>query len=91
VRKKRKGIWVRFRSNPDVLESIKKSRLKRPTDVIEWVVIQELRPDNKVLLEVWCKSLLDCVRCKNRHNVFHILVDENLDWICEGDLGRGLK
>ena len=90
-RKKRKGIWIRAGSNPDVMEAIKKSRLMRPTDTLEWVEISELRSDNKVLLEVWCRSLVDCVRGKHRHNVFHLYMDENPEWVCEGDLGRGLK
>ena len=91
VRKKRKGIWIRVHSNPDVLDAIKKTRLMRPTDTIEWVSVHELRPDNKVMLEVWCISLVDCVRKKHRHNVFHLIMDENPEWVCEGDLGRGLK
>ena len=91
VRKKRKGIWVRPGSNPDVLDAIRKTKLMRPTDSIEWIVIHELRPNNKVLLEVWCISLVDTICRKHRHNVFHVLMSENQEWVCEGDLGRGLK
>jgi hypothetical protein len=91
VRKKRKGIWVRFHSNPDVVEAVRKAKLMRPMDAVEWVSIHELRSDGKVMLEVWCISLVDTVRGKHRHNVFHVTMDENPEWVCEGDLGRGLK
>ena len=90
-RKMRKGIFLRVRSNPDVTEAIGKSRLKRPMEQVWMVSILELRKDNEVLLEVWCQSVIDMVRNKNRHNVFHILMPENAEWVCEGDLGRGLK
>ena len=91
-RKKRKGIWVRIGTGccKDVELAIKKSKLMRIGEVVEWVEIKELRANNQVLLEVWSKSLLDCIRGKQRHNVFYLLVDENEDWVCEGDLGRGL-
>lgn len=90
-RKMRKGIFLRVRSNPDVMEAIKKSRLKRPMEQVWMVSILELRKDNKVLLEVWCQSVIDMVRNKHRNNVFHVLVGENPEWVCEGDLGRGLR
>lgn len=92
LRNKRKGIWLRFDSPlmEDVRNAIKKSKLKRASEVIGRVVIHELRLNNKVLLEVWCKSLLDSVRGRYRQNVFYITMEENPDWICEGNLGRGL-
>jgi len=89
-RRKRKGIWLRVRSNPDITRLIRKSGLKRLSECIEWVEIRGLRPEGKVLLEVWCMSLLDSARRRNRHNVFHIQADENPEWVCEGDLGRGM-
>ena len=93
IRKKRVGIWIRLRSptTGDVDRAIEKSGLKRLTEVVEWVEIKELRPNSQVLLEVWCISLKDCAFKKHRHNVFHLIVDENPEWVCEGDLGRGLK
>tara|TARA_R110000824_G_scaffold400387_1_gene607820 strand:- start:273 stop:596 length:324 start_codon:yes stop_codon:yes gene_type:complete len=90
-RRKRKGIWIREYGNPDIEKAIKTSGYKRASDTIRYIEVHELRPDNQVLLEVWCKSLLDSLRGKQRYNVFHIIVDENMDWICEGDLGRGLQ
>lgn len=93
VRKKRKGIWLRVRSETinDVNEAIQKSKLKRTTEVIQWIEIHELRDNGKVLLEVWCQSMTDIIKGTPRFNVFHLLIDENLEWTCEGDLGRGLK
>jgi len=92
-RSKRKGIWLRFDSPlmKDVQEAVKKSKCKRPSEVVGRVIIHELRLNNEVMLEVWCKSLLDNVRGKQRYNVFYITMKENPDWICEGDLGRGMK
>ena len=90
VRGKRKGVWLRFKLNPDVVSAIRRSRLMRGLDLVEWVELKELRPGGKVMLEVWCVSALDSMRNKCRHNVFHVVVDENEEWICEGDLGRGL-
>lgn len=92
-RRKRKGICLRMRTgvNEDVMKAIKKSKLKRPSKAILTVEIHELRKDGEVLLEVTCNSLIDMLRRKLRYNVFHILIDENPEWICEGDIGRGLS
>jgi len=92
IRKKRKGIWLRVRNNDDVVQAIKKSKLMRVTEEIECIEIKELRPNNQVLLEVWCSSFSIWNRKgRERFNVFYLLVNENEEWICEGDLGRGLK
>ena len=89
-RRKRKGIWIRPYLNPEVMKAIKRTNLMRPSDTVQRIVICELRPDNQVLLEVWCTSLVDSARGKHRNNVFHFIIDEDPEWICEGDLGRGL-
>ena len=91
VRKKRKGILLRPFKNPDVMKAIRESGLMRLSDHPWRIEVCELRDDDKVLLEVWCKSLFDAVMDKRRNNVFHLLVPENPDWVCEGDQGRGLK
>ncbi len=78
------------KSNQDVHEAIKKSKLLRPSEGVKWVEIKELRPNGQVLLEVWARSIIDAVRRKERSNVFHILIDENPEWVCESDIGRGL-
>jgi hypothetical protein len=90
-RRRLRGVWLRCGSNPDVQGAIRRSGLKRLTETVEWVEVKEVRPGRRVLLEVWCISLLDCVRRRRRHNVFHMDMLENPDWVCEGDLGRGLE
>lgn len=90
-RRKRKGICLRLRFCPDVQEAIRKSKLMRKGESPWQVVILELRPKGKVLLQVWCHALRDMVRSRHRSNVFCVLVDENPEWTCEGDLGRGLS
>lgn len=93
-RQNRKGIWLRVRhdSNPDVHEIIQKSKLLRFADSVERIVIKELLRDGEVLLEIWARNFKDAVRPKyrERFNVFYVVAEENLQWICEGDLGRGL-
>ncbi len=85
-RRCRKGIWLRVRDLPkDVLTEIT-DKLKA-NETIAWVVVKELRPYDQVLLEIWCHQ--DKIS-SFRFTVFHILVDENPDWVCESDLGRGL-
>lgn len=90
-RKNIKGIWLRKRPrcNPDVDEAIKKSKNLRLTENVWKIEIVELRKNNQVLLEVWAQSAIDMIKNKQRHNVFHILIDQNPEWICEGDLGKG--
>jgi hypothetical protein len=91
-RENRKGLWLRISSESvnDVLKEIKKTGFKRFSEVINRVVVCELRPNNQVLLEVWCKSPIDMLlRKKFRSNVFYIQMTENLNWTCEGDLGKG--
>lgn len=90
--KKRKGIWLRVAPgfNKDVHAVIKKVGLLRKTDSVQRIVVQELQGD-KVYLQIWATSIFDAFRGKRRYNVFNIVMDENSDWVCEGDLGRGLS
>ncbi len=92
-RKKIKGIWIRAKrgSNPDVDDAIKNSGNLRMAERVWKIEIVELRKNNQVLLEVWAQSGIDMMRRKDRHNVFHLLVDQNPEWCCEGDLGKGSK
>ena len=84
------GVWLRYRSNTDVIELVKKSKQKRFFDTIERVVISEYdKETNQVWLQIWCKNLIDSIRGKLRYNVFHIKTNINEDWTCEGDLGNG--
>jgi hypothetical protein len=88
--KKHIGLWLRYRSNSDVIKLIKESKHKRFFDTVERVVVSEYdKETNQVWLEVWCKNLIDSIRGKLRYNVFHIKTNINKDWICEGDLGNG--
>jgi len=63
---------------------------------ITWVVIKELRGQGRVLLEVWCWQLprspvkTSPAEGVDRFTVFHVEAVEDPEWVCEGDLGRGL-
>lgn len=86
------GVWLRYRSNPDVIVLVKKSKQKRLFDTVQRVVVSEFdKKTNEVWLQIWCKNLIDSVRGKLRYNVFNIKTKINENWVCEGDLGRGLK
>lgn len=89
-RKYRKGIWLRVRSLPEDLKSKINAQMSE-NELVAWVEIDALRPNNQVLLEIWCHQLKHPWTQTNpeRFTVFHLLVDENPDWICEGDMGRG--
>lgn len=90
--KKHIGVWLRYRSNPDIRDLIKKSKHKRLLDTVERIVVcQYDKETDEVFLEIWCKNLLDSIRGKLRYNVFHIKTPINQNWICEGDLGNGIK
>lgn len=90
--KKHIGVWLRYRSNPDIIQLIKKSKQKRPFDMVNHIVISEYDKEiNQVWLQIWCKNLFDSIRGKHRYNVFHIKTDINGDWTCEGDLGNGIN
>lgn len=92
-RNKRKGIWLRVNScsNVDIINTIKKTKLMRLGDVINYIEICEIRKNNKVLLKINCSNIRDTIRKKIRYNVFYVEMEENLDWTCEADLGTGLK
>jgi hypothetical protein len=90
----RKGVWLRVRNLPPTLLKQAK-KFMRPLENIEWVVVSEIKPDNNVLLEFWCKNPFDHIKLPKlsggRYNVFWIFTKEDPNWICEGDLGRGYK
>ena len=86
------GVWLRYRSNTDLIELVKKSKQKRLFDTVERVVVSEYdKETNQVWLEIWCKNLIDSIRGKLRYNVFHIKTNINENWTCEGDLGNGIN
>jgi hypothetical protein len=66
---------------------------------IEYIKISELLPENKVRLEIWSATHEDRVKYNATFNspiptlkytVLQIIVPENGEWVCEGDVGRGL-
>jgi len=83
----RKGVWLRVRDLPGDVR-LKIRALLKKNERITWVAVQEIRPKGQVLLECWAHVPKESM---NRHIVVHVLVDENPEWICEGDLGRGYK
>lgn len=91
--KKHIGIWLRYRSNPDVVLLVKRANNKRFGETVERVVVSDYdKVTNEVWLEVWCTSLFDRLfLLKHRYNVFYIKTRVNEDWVCEGDLGSGTK
>lgn len=86
-RSHRKGIWLRHRTLPKALLR-RADAMLRPGEDVLWVCVEGLRPKGQVLLEFWARDSMDPVQ--QRYNVFHILADEDPNWVCEGDLGRGL-
>lgn len=88
-RRYRVGIWLRVRSLPkDILEKAHK-KLNNKKMSIAWVVVKELQPNEHVLLEFWCCAYAP-LYMGDIYTVFHLSVKEDPEWICEGDLGRGL-
>jgi len=94
----RKGVFLRIRSLPDALfkqinKNIKVSKAPQLGDrYIDWVEVKEICPKGQVLLEVWAHKLQRLMPNKPViYSVIHLLVDENAEWVCEGDQGRGYK
>jgi hypothetical protein len=95
----RKGVFLRVRNLPEnLLKSAKK--ILKPGEMIEWVEVSGIEANGKVLLEFWCAHEFspEIGRLQKkipgfhrRFTVFHLFVDENPEWICEGDLGRGYR
>lgn len=86
----RKGVWLRLRSLPPEITQKMQPFLKEG-DMVCWVIVLEMRPKGQVMLEGWARNIQDIATGLQRYNVFNFIVDENPNWICEGDLGRGFK
>jgi hypothetical protein len=87
----RKGVWLRLIHLPaPLLKQIKKHSKK---EELFYVEVSKIRPKGKVLLEIWCHQPGPRMHptIPARYTVFHLLVDEDPTWCCEGDLGRGYK
>lgn len=87
-RRYRVGIWLRVRSLPKAILA-KAQKLMREKEMVSWVVVKELQPDGYVLLEFWCCNPFD-LKKREIYTVFYLREKENPEWVCEGDLGRGL-
>jgi hypothetical protein len=87
-RRYRVGIWLRTRSLPKSILDKARKRM-RSKECIAWVVVKELQPDDYVLLEFWCMNPWKLGK-DEIYTVFYLREKEDPDWICEGDLGRGL-
>ena len=93
------GVWLRVGSNDKLVKSLRKSGRLRFNESIWRIEITEVRKDKEVGLEVWCRKLtfgsITRVFSNNykptRYVVFHVWEKEDSEWVCEGDLGRGLK
>ena len=57
----RKGIWLRVRNLPEKISKEINKNLPFGSQ-IDWVSIQELQHDGKVLLEVWSTTFLERMR-----------------------------
>ena len=92
--KKMKGVWIKpySDSNSDIMSLIKKNNNKRWFDSVNRIVISDYDDKKGIIwLEVWCSNFLDKLRKKHRYNIFYITCKPNMFWVCEGDLGKGLK
>ena len=87
-----KGVALRFYFLPQALQSKIKNVIHQ-TDEVDFILVSELRPQNQVLLEVWVRSpgwgkfMRD--KGMEKYTVLMFLADEDPEWICEGDVGRG--
>lgn len=90
--RKRIGVWLKWEFCADVLLAIKKSGNKRFYDSVRRVVVEEyLKDTDEVWLSVYCASIFDTIRNKNRYNLFYIKIKVNEFWACHTDLGTGMK
>jgi len=80
----RRGIYLRIRSLPKPLLAKVAKGMRTGESPIR-LVVHEVR-DGEVVLESWtAESPL-----ADRYTVAYFLAQEDLRWVCEGDLGRGL-
>lgn len=99
TKKDKIGVWLRPFSNQELYKELKKEGRIKFNEHIEKIEIVEIRND-EVCLEVWLYPMtlrvmlqaLKIIKPKpTRYIVFHSWKKENPIWICEGDLGKGLK
>ena len=99
------GIWLRPRTNTKLIESAKKIGRIRFYEHIDRILIQETRVNSfndgkEVYLEFWLirfswtklfRIIFNRPYQVERYIVFGFWEAENEYWVCEGDLGKGLK
>jgi hypothetical protein len=89
----RKGVFLRVKNLPKELLNIVKPLMSQNVNHIDWIIVKEILPKKEVLLEFWCSDFTKCTYLQNpcKYEVIQYNCDEDPNWICEGDLGRGYK
>lgn len=91
-RSHRKGVCVRCGSLSSDITTVA-AQLMEPGQWIDYVLVKEIHPENQVLLEFWCRGYSSKVQFNGKtyfkNNVFHIFAEEDPEWVCDSDIGRG--
>jgi hypothetical protein len=98
------GVWLRPRSNSKLVEKAKKIGRIRFYEQIDRILVAETRinpnQEKEVFLEFWLcrltfgkifRVIFNRPFQVERHIVFGFWEKEDDYWVCEGDLGKGLK
>lgn len=98
------GVWLRpYTTNTNLKKKAKKIGRVRFYEIIDRIVVTETRTnnnENEVFLEVWLvqltwdklfRSIFNLPYKVERYVVFGWWEKEDGYWVCEGDLGKGLK
>lgn len=92
-RSSRKNVRLRVKHLP--ISLVKRAKLHmRKDEIIDSVVVAQICPKGKVMLEFWCRKYGDYSKKDKtvvRYNVFQFDADEDPGWCCEGDVGRGYR
>ena len=88
-RSRRRGVWLRIKNLPSDVKDYFEQRIS-PLERISHVVVSQIKWDG-VVLEAWCVD-------PNKFNikepvwtVVQLRTPENPDWVCEKNLGTGLR
>jgi len=97
------GVWLRPESNEQLLKKIKKVGRVKPHETVHRIIIEEVNnmPHKQlVYIQVWLYKItigqIFRILFKSKPKAIRFIVfgfweNENPEWICEGDLGTGLK
>jgi hypothetical protein len=83
----RKGVALRVRDLPPLLLGRVRSYME-PGEEIEYAIVSEMRQDGQVFVEFHCRKRFEPIG--PRKVVIGLEVPEDPQWVCEGDLGRGM-